>query len=215
MVKQLFLIKPMKEEKYLKFFFSPQTEPDTAKLCFTNFEAFWGIFTENFYFLSKKWQKGTDTLRKFVFLNMFEKAQIPKKIWICLNNFLSNQWNGSYINKKCFSPQISHIQLNYVFLLFWSILGEIQREILFLVKKNISERRIDILTKFIFLNMFENGHILTKIWMCLNKSFDEPSKRWQILTKNAFLPKVSHIQLNYVFRLFWSIYGKFTENFPF
>ena len=31
--KQLFLIKPVKGEKYLKKCFSPQSEPHTAKIC--------------------------------------------------------------------------------------------------------------------------------------------------------------------------------------
>ena len=118
-----------------------------------------------------------------------------------------------YINKNFFSPQISHIQLNYVFLLFWSIFGEIYRELLLLVQKWLT--CTEILRKFVFLNMFEKGQILRKIWICLYNSFDEPSKRGQILTKNDFLPKVSHIQLNYVFRLFWSIFGKIHREFPF
>ena len=39
---------------------------------------------------------------------------------------------------------MSHIQINYAFLLFWSILGEIHRKNLYLVKKvTFSERRIE------------------------------------------------------------------------
>ena len=92
-------------------------------------------------------------------------------------------------------------------------LGEIHRELLFLVQKWLT--CTEILRKFVFLNMFEKGQILRKIWMCLNNSFDEPSKRGQILTKNDFFPKVSHIQLNYVFRLFWSIFGEIQREIPF
>ena len=89
---------------------------------------------------------------------------------------------------------MSHKQLNYAFRLFLNFFGEIHWELPFLVKKvTISERKTHILTKFIFLNIFGNGQILTKIWMCLNNSFDEPIKREQLLTKTAFLPKVSHI----------------------
>ena len=92
-------------------------------------------------------------------------------------------------------------------------MGEIHRELLFLVQKWLT--CTEILRKIVFLNMFEKGQILRKIWICLNNSFDEPSKRGQILTKNDFLPKVSHIQLNYVFRLFWSIFGEIQREISF
>ena len=67
---------------------------------------------------------------------------------------------------------MSHQELNYAFLLFWNILGEILSEVLFLVKKRaISERSTETLRKFVFLNMFEKGQILRKIWICLNNCF--------------------------------------------
>ena len=100
------------------------------------------------------------------------------------------------------------MHLNYTFLLFWSILGEIHRELLFLVKKvTISETSTEILRKVVFLNNFEKVQILRKIWICLNL-FDQTSERGQILTKTIFLPKESHIQPNYAFLLFWSILGE-------
>ena len=47
---------------------------------------------------------------------------------------------------------MSHILLNYAFLLFWSILGEIHRELFFLdIKVTISETSTDILKKYVFL----------------------------------------------------------------
>ena len=53
---------------------------------------------------------------------------------------------------------MSHIDLNYAFVLFLSIFGEIHRKILFLVKKvTISERSSELLRKFVFLNKFEKG----------------------------------------------------------
>ncbi len=59
-----------------------------------------------------------------------------------------------------------------LFFLFWSIFGEIYRELLFLVKKEtISERSTEILRKFVLFNMFEKEKILMKIWICLNNSF--------------------------------------------
>ena len=48
----------------------------------------------------------TEILSQLVFLNMFEKGKILRKIWICLNNFfLSNQLKGININQNFFSPQ--------------------------------------------------------------------------------------------------------------
>ena len=67
---------------------------------------------------------------------------------------------------------MSHIQLNYAFVLFWSILGEIQWKLLFLLKKmTILERRPEIFRKFIFLNKFENEQIQRKIRICFYQPF--------------------------------------------
>ena len=95
---------------------------------------------------------------------------------------------------------MSHIQLNYAFLFFRSIFGEIHQKILFLVKKLIiSERSTEILRKFVFLYKFEKGQILRKILIGLKNFFDQSSKRGPILTKTFFLLNMSHIQLNYAF----------------
>ncbi len=62
------------------------------------FLLFWSIFEEihrELFFLVKKVtisETSNEILRKFVFLTMFEKEQILRKIWISLNNyFWSNQ----------------------------------------------------------------------------------------------------------------------------
>ena len=90
---------------------------------------------------------------------------------------------------------MNHIQLNFAFLFFCRILGEIHRELLLPVKKvTISETSTEILRKFVFLTMFEKWQILRKIWICLNNFFDQTSKMEHILTKTVFHPKVSHIQ---------------------
>ena len=131
---------------------------------------FWRILEEihrELLFLDQKVtisERRTETLTKFVFLNMFENGQILRKIWICLNNcFWSNQWKGTILKKYVFLPTLCHIQLNYVFLLFWFFFAEIHRELLFLVQKvTISERRTKILRKFVSLNMFENNKSLRK-----------------------------------------------------
>ena len=53
---------------------------------------------------------------------------------------------------------MSHILLNYVFLLFSSIFGEIHREFFFLdLKVFIAETSIKILRKFVFPTMLERG----------------------------------------------------------
>ena len=104
---------------------------------------------------------------------------------------------------------MSHKQLNCVFLLFWSNFGEIHRELLFLVKKvAISERSTEIIRKFVFLNMFEKGKSWVKLGFVETTIFDQTSKWGQKLTETVFHPKVSHIQLNYAFLLFWSIFGE-------
>ena len=103
---------------------------------------------------------------------------------------------------------MSHIQLNYVFLLFWSIFAEIQRQLLFLVKKvTFSEKRTEKLTKFVFLNMFENRQTLRKIWIFLNNCVWSNLWNGGYINKKIFLPKVSHIRPNYFFLLFWRIFG--------
>ena len=96
---------------------------------------------------------------------------------------------NKYKTKTVFPPKVSNIQLNYALLLFWSILEEIHRELLFLDQKvTISERRTEILTKFVFLNMFENGQILRKIWICLNNSFWSNQWKGTNIKKICFSP---------------------------
>ena len=94
--KQLFLLKPVKWGKYYqKRFFSPQSEPNIAKLCFSVVLKYSGGNSQSCSLFRKKKtisERRTEILRKFVFLNMFEKGKIMRKIWICLNNlFWSKQ----------------------------------------------------------------------------------------------------------------------------
>ena len=117
---------------------------------------------------------------------------------------------GRIITKNLFfSVKWATYKLNYAFLLFWSIFGEIHRELLFLVKKvTISEMRTNT-QKFVFLNIFQMGKVLRKIWICFKQNiYDFTSKRGQVLTKTVFLPKLSPLQLNYAFLVFWSILGE-------
>ena len=47
---------------------------------------------------------------------------------------------GEILIKIVFLAKVSLIQLNYAFLLFWSIFAEILSELLFLVKKLLSQK---------------------------------------------------------------------------
>ena len=110
--------------------------------------------------------------------------------------------------KTVFLPIVSQIQLNYAFLLFWSIFWEIHRELLFFVRKvAISERSIEIPRIFFFLKYWK-GKSWLKLRFVKTTFFDQTSKWGHKLTKTVFLPTVSHIQLNYTFLLFWSIFGE-------
>ncbi len=204
--KQLFLIKPVKGDKYLKKKFSPQTEQHTAKVCFSFLlKHFWENSQRTSLFSQKViiWEKSTEILRKFVFLNKFEKGKIQRKIWICLNNLFdqtSKRWQ--IITKTVFLPKVSHIQLNNVFLLFLSIFEEIHRELLFLVQKlTISEKSTEILRMFIFLNKFEKAQILRKFGFVSTTFFDQTCKMGEILSKTCF-------SLQSSFLMFWSNFGE-------
>ena len=69
--------------------FSPQSEPHTAKLCFSVvLRHFCGNSQRTSLYGKKKMvisERSTIILRKLVFLNIFEKGQILRIIWICLN----------------------------------------------------------------------------------------------------------------------------------
>ena len=125
---------------------------------------FWSILVDiqrELFFLVIKViiaEMSTKILRKFVFLTMFEKWQTLKKIWICLNNwFCSNQSKGINLTKTVFLHKVSHILLNYAFLLFWNIFGEIHRELFFLNINWLSLKRALKYSEIFFLTMFERG----------------------------------------------------------
>ena len=148
-----------------------------------------------------------------MFFSTIWKGEFLWKNWIRLNNsFFQTSKRGHILTQSVFVLKVSHIQLNSAFVLFWRIFGEIHWKLLFLVKKvTISERSSEILRKFVFLKKFENGQIFRKIWICLNNFFDQSSKRGQILTITVIFCKLSQIQVNYTFVLFWSSLGKFQK----
>ena len=150
----------------------------------------------------------TEILREFVFLNKFEKGKSGGKFGFVKTTVFDQTYKrGQILTKTVFFLKISDIQPNSASLLFWSILGgNSLKTSLFCQKSDFLRKEHWNTQKFFFLNKFEKGQILTKIWICLNNFFYQTSKRWQILIKNVFLLKVSHIQLNYAFLLFWSIF---------
>ena len=81
---------------------------------------------------------------------------------------------------------MSHIQLNYVFLLFWSIFGKFHWK---LVKKNISERSSEIIGKFVFLNKFEKEQIQRKIRICCKQPFLFKAIKLDKYKQNLFFPQ--------------------------
>ena len=107
---------------------------------------------------------------------------------------------------------MSHILLNYAFLLFWSNFGEIHRELFFLyIKVTISEKCTKIVWKFVFLpclkgaNPEKNLDLFKQLFLI--KPLIKPLKGTNI-NKNFFPLKLSHIQLNCAFLLFWNILGE-------
>ena len=89
---------------------------------------------------------------------MFEKGQILRKIWICFKTLFdqTSKMEKMFKKKIVILLNMSHIQINYAFLLFWSILGEIHRKNLFLVKKvTFSERSIEKLRNLFNLILLE------------------------------------------------------------
>ncbi len=59
----------------------------------------------------------------------------------------------------------------------------------FVQKVNISEMSRVIVRKFVFLNKFEKGQNLRKIWICFDNFFEQTSKMGEILTRTGFSPQ--------------------------
>ena len=132
-------------------------------------------------------------------------AKFWKKFVFVKKIFLIKPLKGDKYLKKILN-KLSHIQLNYAFLLFWSIWGEIHRELFFLdIKVTISETRTEILRNLVFLTMFEWGKSWKKFGFVQTTVFDQTSKSGYNFFFYVFVHKLSHILLNYVFLLFWSI----------
>ena len=107
---------------------------------------------------------------------------------------------------------MSHIELNHVFLLLWSIFEEIQRQPLFLVQKaTFSEKRTEKLTKFVFLNMFEKRQTLRKIWICLNNCFWSNQWNGGYINKKSFSPQSKPHTAKLCFSVVLKLFGRYSQ----
>ena len=126
------------------------------------FETFLGKFTEKFSFYSKNYylRKNLRNTQKHYFSQQFWKGEKPEENLDLVKTTVFGQRSklGQLLTKTVYIQKMSHIQLNYAFLLFISIIGLIHSKHPFLVQKvSISERSTKILRKFVFLNKFEKG----------------------------------------------------------
>ena len=118
-------------------------------------------------------ETSTEIFRKVFFVTCLKVANTGENLELFKQLFLIKPVKGVKLKKQTvFLQKVSHILLNYVFLLFWSIFGEIHRELFFLdIKVIIVEMSTKILKKFVFPTMFEKRQIVRKIWICLNNCF--------------------------------------------
>ena len=111
--------------------------------------------------------------RNIFFLNNLKRSKSREKLGFVFNTlFVQSSKIGQLKTKKLFLLKMSPIELNYAFLLFFGLFGEIHRKCLFLVQKvTISEISSEILRRFVFLNKFEKGQIRKKIRICCKQTF--------------------------------------------
>ena len=111
--------------------------------------------------------------RNIFFLNNLKRSKSREKLGFVLNTlFVQSSKIGQLKTKKLFLLKMSPIELNYAFLLFFGLFGEIHRKCLFLVQKvTISEISSEILRRFVFLNKFEKGKSGGKLGYVVNKPF--------------------------------------------
>ena len=111
-------------------------------MLFCCFEAFSGKFTENFFLVQKVTisEKSTEILGKFVF-QVWKGENPEENLDLFKQLFLIKQVKcGKYQQKLVFLLKVSHIQLNYAFLLFWSIWEKFTENFSFYSKKWLSQK---------------------------------------------------------------------------
>ena len=133
------------------------------------FLLYWSIFGEIHWelsFLDIKVTRRNEhcKIRKFDFLTMFEGANPVKNLDLFKQFFMIKPVKDDKCYKTFFLQKVSHIVLNYAFLLFWSVLGEFIEKFSFNIKVTSAETSTEILSQFVFLTMFDRGKILRKIW---------------------------------------------------
>ena len=160
---------------------------------FCCFEAFFLEIQRELLFLVQKGtsQKGAQIYSKRLFFLTSLKSVNPEAN---LDLFKQNVF---------FSSKWATYTLTMFFCWFKAFFWEIHRELLFLVKKvAISKTN----SEFFFLTCLKRGKSWGKLDL-FKQIFDQTSKRRLILIKKNFLHKMSYIQLNCAFLLFWSIFG--------
>ena len=88
---------------------------------------------------------------------------------------------GEILIKTCFSPQSEIYTAKLCFtVVLKHFRGNSQRTSLFSPNYDYLSKDTEILRKLVFLNKFENGKILRKIWICFKKLFlFKPVKWWK------------------------------------
>ena len=128
------------------------------------------LFSQKMWLSQKEAQKYSESL---FFLTSLKRGKSKENLDLFKQLiFVQTSKRGQIITKTVFLLKMSHILLNYAFLLFWSIFGEIHWKLLFLFKKlTILERSSEILRKITFLNKFEKEKIKQKIWISCKQPF--------------------------------------------
>ena len=139
-------------------------------MLFCCFEAFCGIFTENFSYYSKNWlslnraQKYSESL--FFLTNLKRSKSFGKLDWFKQLFLIKPVKWGKSLKKNFFLYKVSHIL--YFFVVLKHIGENSQRISLFIQKSGYLRKEHWNTQKFVFLNKFEKGQILRKICICLN-----------------------------------------------
>ena len=138
-----------------KTFLSPQSDPHTAKLCFSVvLKHFWGYSQRTSLFITKCAisEKSTETDRKFVFLNIFEMVNPEENLDLFKPPILIIPVKRENINKNFCSPQSEPHTAKLSFFVVLKHFWENFQRYSFLVKKvTISERSTKILRDMFFL----------------------------------------------------------------
>ena len=176
------------------------------------FEAFWGKFTENFSFLSKKslsQKEAQKYLESLFFSTRLKRGKSRWKLGLVINNpFCTKQKNGTNINKNRFSPENEPHTTKLCFsVILKHFLVISLKTSLFIQKSGFLRKKLRITTNIFFSQQVWKGANLRKIRICLKNFFVQSSKTGQILTEIVFLLKMIHIPSNYAFLLFWIIFG--------